>query len=714
MRQPAATAHTRRFPAFLLPLVAIGLALATSGASCLWPWQPPEDTKARTAGLRAFGSAEELRQFLVEQANARYTDNRTNNWWFFLAPPTMAQSDSRAESNGTAGGDAGGGTQFSTTTTQEQGVDESDVIKNNGEYIYWLQSTKIHVVKAVPPDAMTEVATITLDTAATSIYLRGNQLVAISPQWSYGIYDTVWGNSSGGGSGSGWAESGTATVAVNSSSTPVADDVAQTTSLIYPPWGGSSNTIVTTFDVSTPANPVKQVTLTFQGNLAESRVIDNRLYLVTTMWPELPNQPTPATLNAIPLEDWLPKYQVVGGDGDTRTGNTTPWNGFYRPVDGDGYQITTIVTVDLDNPTAEFESTAITANAGVIYASLNALYVTDTTSDWTLNTSREDTMIHKMAFTDAGTEYVASGLVPGRPLNQYSLGEYSDHLRIATTLESWSQTGSASASGVYVLGVDGMDLKVVGKVEDLGIGETIYAVRFMGTRGFVVTFKRIDPLYAMDLSDPTNPKVVGELKIPGYSDFMLPIGDNHLLAIGKDAQEAGDWGAWVQGVQLSIFDVSDMANPRRVQNKVIGGRGTNSEANYNPKAFNYFAAKNAVAFPIDLYTAGTRGPEWGQLQFTGVMVFDVSIQNGFTELGRISTVPDTQPDGGCWWMYSGSGRGVFIGDNVYAVSDIGVKAAALDDMSIILGTLDFAGDAAKESCYWIEPMILPEGGGGLR
>jgi hypothetical protein len=323
-------------------------------------------------------------------------------------------------------------------------------------------------------------------------------------------------------------------------------------------------------------------------------------------------------------------------------------------------------------------------------------------------------MIHKMVFTEAGTEYVASGLVPGRPLNQYSLGEYNDYLRIATTLESWSQTGSASASGVYVLGVDSTDLNVVGKVEDLGIGERIYAVRFLGTRGFVVTFKRIDPLYAMDLSDPTNPSVVGELKVSGYSDFMLPMDENHLLAIGKDAQEAGDWGAWVQGVQLSIFDVSDLSNHKSLQNKVIGERGTSSEANYNPKAFNYFAAKNAVAFPIDLYTAGTVGPEWGELQFTGVMVFSVSVENGFTELGRVSTVPETQPDGGCWWMYSGSGRGVFIGDNVYAVSDIGVKAAALADMSAILGTVDFTGDAAKESCSWIEPMILPEGGEGLR
>ena len=719
MRQPTIRLHPRASTRTLYPFLVVVLALAASGVNCAWPWDTTTGNKPRVAALRAFSSAEELRQYLVDQANTSFSSVQTGGFWSLLAP--TASAENAIDTNGSGSKADSASAPFSTTTVQESGVDESDVIKNDGEYIYWLQGKNIHIVKATPPNELSEVATITLDNPASSLYLRGRQLVAVSSVGAYYLYAN-W--SLGGNASSGNATAEQSAPDATSTSSAVASDVSSiaptpadpstaSTTTDIAPLTNTSHTTVTLFDVSTPASPTKQATLTLEGSLAESRVIANRLYLVTTAWPVLPVQPTPATLDAIPLESWLPKYQLVGADGETRTGTTTPWEGFYRPEDAEGYEITTVVTVDLDNPTAEFKSTAITANAGLIYASPSALYITDTTSDWTTNSSREDTMIHKLAFTEAGTDYVASGLVPGRPLNQYSLGEYNDYLRIATTLETWSNTGSASASGVYVLGVSGTDLNVVGKVEDLGINEQIYSVRFIGTRGFVVTFKRIDPLYAMDLSDPTNPKVVGELKVSGYSDFMLPIDEHHLLAIGKDAQEAETWGAWVQGVQLSIFDISDLANPQRVQNTVIGGRGTNSEANYNPKAFNYFAARGAVAFPIELYSAGTVGPEWGNLEFTGVMVFSVSVTDGFRELGRISTVPETQLTNGCWWMYNGSGRGVFIGDYVYAVSDMGVKAAALADISAILGSVDFAGDAAKESCYWTEPMILPDGGSGL-
>ncbi len=682
------TARPRRnCPTGICGLLSAALVLMISGANCFDLWQPPEDNTQRTPGLRAFGSPEELRQFFIEQANDRYTDSRTygGGWFFGLFPtPAAAPQNDMSDKGNTGGEGSEGEAPYSTTTIQELGVDESDIVKNDGQYIYWLRSPKIHIVKATPPDAMTQVATITLEKGADQIYLRGTQLIALSRGWSYGYME--------GGPG-------IATVAQA--------DIAPM------PWQeDSSKTTVTVFNVSDPANPVKQTTLKFDGTLAESRVIANRLYLVTTTWPEPPDGPIP--LQDVPLDDWLPKYTVTGSDGQSREGITTPWDGFYRPIVGDGYQITTVVTIDLDDPGASFKATAITANAGTIYASLNALYVTDTNYDWTLDGSRQDTMVHKLAFTEAGTDYIASGLVPGRPLNQYSLGEYEGYLRIATTNESWAPAGGGLTNGVYVLGVDSTDLKVVGKVEDLGIGEQIYAVRFIGPRGFVVTFKRIDPLFAMDLSDPTNPRVVGQLKIPGYSDFMVPMGADHLLAIGKDAQDAGDWGAWVQGVQLSIFDVSDMSNPKRIHNEIIGSRGTNSEANYNPKAFNYFPAKGALAFPIELYSGDTTGPEWGSLDFVGLMVYSVSTTSGFAELGRISTVPDSQSPSGCGWMYYGASRGIFIGDYVYAVSDLGVKSAGIQSASTVVDEVPFTDNAPEENCGWVEPDILPEFGVDLR
>jgi len=640
----------------------IGVALAVSGANCQGPWPPG---KPRIPALRGFDSAEDLRQFLVEQADDRLNAQRggDDDWFSFfdlgLAPaPSLNGMEDSSDLGAEADGAAGGGDPFSTTNIQEVGVDESDVIKNDGQNIYWLEGSTIHVTQATPAENVAEIATIPLESYGDSLYLRGSTLIALSGRY---IYESE--------------------ILTSSASTGIADaeDVGgASTAIVGGPWSDGRQVTVTVFDVSDPANPVLEATVNFEGRLANSRLIDNQLYLVMTTRPRLPLDASLTNLEAMSLDEWLPDYSLVGRGGQSRSGDITSWQGFFTPVIGDGYSITTVVTLDVDNPTGEFQSTAITADTGTIYASTQALYVTDIEYDWDQFGSRTDTMIHKLAFTAGGTDYVASGLVPGRPLNQYSLGEYEDYLRIATTDSSWSASdGRRTSNAVYVLGESGSDLDIVGRVEGLGEpGEEIYAARFIGTRGFLVTFRRIDPLYALDLSDPTNPRVAGELKIPGYSDHIQLLDENHLLTIGKDAEPAGDWGAWVQGVQLSIFDVTDMTKPLLKHKEIIGGRGTSSEANHNPKAFNYFAAKGALAFPIELYSGDTTGPLYGNYAFTGLLVYGVSADTGFAELGRISTVDESQTASGCWWNYYGSTRGVFIGDYVYAVCDLGAIWAA--------------------------------------
>jgi hypothetical protein len=677
-----------------------GVALAVSGANCLGPW---ETGKPRIAALRGFDSPEELRQFLVAQANGRLNAQRGGGDGFFgffgfgLAPAPslngMAESgDLGAEADGAAGGDE----PFSTTNIQEVGVDESDLVKNDGQNIYWLEGSTIHVVQAAPAESVAEVATIEIESYGDSLYLRGSTLIALSSRYVY--YSEIFTSSPG--TGIREAE----------------DADGASTAVVGGPWNDGRQVTVTVIDVSDPANPVIEATVQFEGRLASSRLIDNQLYLVMTTQPRLPTDTSLANLEAMSLDEWLPDYSLVGRGGQSRSGDITGWQGFFAPVVGDGYSITTVVTLDVDNPTGETQSTAITADTSILYASTQALYVTDIEYDWDVFSSRTDTMVHKLAFGENGTEYVASGLVPGRPLNQYSLGEYEDYLRIATTDSSWSASdGRRTSNAVYVLGESGSDLDIVGQVEGLGEpGEVIYAARFIGTRGFLVTFQRTDPLYTLNLSDPTNPQVAGELKIPGYSDHIQLLDANHLLTIGKDAEPAGDWGAWVQGVQLSIFDVSDMTNPQLKYKEIIGGRGTNSEANYNPKAFNYFAAKGALAFPIELYSGDTTGPVYGNYTFTGLLVYGVSADTGFAELGRISTVDEGQTSSGCWWNYYGSARGVFIGNYVYAVSDLGVKAASLDDVSTIMSDAPFAGTSADEDCFYDDPWILPLAAEGLR
>lgn len=678
------------------------VALAVSGANCLGPWPP---NKPRIPALRSFDSPEELRQFFVEQADNRLNAQRggSDGWFGFfglgLAPAPsfngMAETtDLGSEADSSAGGDQ----PFSTTNIQEVGVDESDLVKNDGQNIYWLEGSTIHIAQATPAESVTEIATVGIESYGDSLYLRGDTLIALSSRYVY-PYEILYGTSS----------SSTATADAENGG-------GESTAIVGGTWNDGQQVTVTVIDVSSPASPVIEATVNFEGRLASSRLIDNQLYLVLTTQPRLPVDTSLAGLESMSLDEWLPDYILVGQDGQISSGDITSWLEFFAPVIGDGYGITTVITLDVDNPTSAPQSTAITADTSIIYASTEALYVTDIEYDWELFSSRTDTMVHKLALADGGTDYVASGLVPGRPLNQYSLGEYEDYLRIATTDSSWSaDDGRRTSNAVYVLGESGGDLAIVGKVEGLGEpGEEIYAARFIGERGFVVTFLRTDPLYVLNLSDPTNPQVSGELKVPGYSDHIQLLDENHLLTIGKDAEPAGDWGAWVQGVQVCIFDVTDMTNPQLKHKEIIGGRGTNSEANYNPKAFNYFAAKSALAFPIDLYSGDTTGPVYGDHTFTGLLVYGVSADTGFAELGRISTVNEGQTSGGCWWNYYGSTRGVFIGDYVYAVSDLGVKAASLNDVSTIIREALFTGTSADEDCYYDDPWILPLVAEGLR
>lgn len=690
-------------------IVLLTLPLCILGVNCIpldWPFGA--DPGNGDAALRGFESESELRSFMASQATARNRSSwgaggmaNIGNTDFFAAPVADATEDSD-------------GLGYSTTNIQEVGVDESDIIKNNGETIYMLTADKIHVVKATPADGMSELTTINIDNNGSSMYLAGNRLVALS---GYGFsYAYGWemfarranrvakegGSSSPGSAGSGSGVS------------------AQAMPMVEGPWRDGGQTTVTIFDVTDPANPVVSKTIRFEGDLTTSRLIGDKLHLVLTTVPKLPDDPSQDNIEAMTADQWLPQYETASPDGTvTGSGAVVGWQNCLRPSAPNGYAMTIVVTLDIANPDAAFETTAVTANVGTVYASTRALYLTDTQYSYDDYSSRTDTVVHKLSFTDAGTDYVASGVVPGRPLSQYSLGEYEDYLRIATTNEQWSMGGEDLRSGLYVLGVNDTKLDVVGKIEDIARGEKIYSARFLGNRGFLVTFRRVDPLFTMDLSDPTNPRIVGELKVPGYSDHIQLLDANHLLTIGRDAEDAGSF-AWVQGVLLTIFDITDIANPQILKvngqdaREVIGGRGTYSEANNNPKAFNYYADRNALAFPVDLYEGDTNGWNYGTHSFTGLLVYRVTVENGFEKLGQISSA-DGVAANNCFQGYYGSTRGVFIGDNVYSVTEQGVKSASLDDVSTPLGQVTFTGvEEPAFDCFWQseEPdMALPVGSG---
>jgi len=683
------------------------LALFLLGATCARPNDTPQE---RIAALRGFGSADEFKAYLVDQAQASY--QRSGGLFGFsllgLVPEANVATDAAAPSAGAASDNASAGTgdPFSTTNIQEAGVDESDVVKNDDQYIYVLSGNTIHIVQANPPTGLAEASKIDIEANGDSLYLSGDRLVALSRRAIYHFHDMGFVFP---------APASQADVALSNQG-PSSDGGVE--SLVGGPLNDGVQTTVTVINIADPAAPVIEATLRFEGNLAGSRLIGNLLHLVLTTIPRLPDDPTLTTLEAMPLEDWIPDYELIAADGSTRSGDIADWQSFFRPENPDGYGMTIVVTLDIQSPTTPFKSTGISADAGVIYVSPAALYVTNTKYDYQSGVSRSDTVIHKLAFTADGTAYGGSGLVPGRLLNQYSLGEFEGWLRVATTVTEFGANSSRQDNSVYILeqspGSDEVapSLVTVGKIEGIAPGEQLYSARFVGNRGFLVTFQRVDPLFTLDLSDPANPRVVGELKVPGYSDHIQLLDENHLLTIGKDAQDAGSF-AWIQGLQLSIFDVTDPADPVLLHKELIGGRGTSSEANYNPKALNYFASANALAFPADVYTSAGGGASWGNHEFTGLYVYRVTVEDGFQFLGRIASDEDLSPSG-CFYRYNGLTRGVFIGNTVYCVTERDVKAASLDAVDAIIGQATLSKPPELiEDCFLMPQIVLP-GGAGLR
>jgi len=223
----------------------------------------------------------------------------------------------------------------------------------------------------------------------------------------------------------------------------------------------------------------------------------------------------------------------------------------------------------------------------------------------------------------------------------------------------------------------------------------------MGDKGYIVTFKKTDPLFVLDLSDPTNPTILGKLKIPGYSDYLHPIDENHLIGLGKDTVEStyGDF-AWYQGIKMAIFDVSDVNNPIELHKIIIGDRGTDSYALHDHKAFLYDKEKELLVIPVTLAEISDeqkqetesefmRSPSYGEYTFQGAMVYNVSLENGFSERGRIThvTKEDELKRGYYYGDQYSVKRAFYISDNLYTFSASMLKASNLNSLNEISNVL---------------------------
>lgn len=643
----------KRALVLLLPLMMIGAGCPGQKRQPLGP-----------AALKKFASATEFKQYVAEQYRGYNTGwDAPFGCSGMPAPNFMGGMPSSAENSpGGARSD-----DFSGTNLQEAGVDESDVVKTDGTHLYVVARQKLDIVKATPPGEMAVLGHLDLDLPGHELYLQENRAIVLA-QPSYYYYG--WGWTAPAGSGS--VDSGT-----------------------EEPWLQDQPTFdAYVVDVATPTAPALLKKYSFQGTLVTSRMIGSKLYMVSITYPNISPLMGAGGVETADVADVLPKYRTVAGKQESIE-PLVGWEDVYHPVNPQGYSLINVTTVDTANLEAAPVSTSIVANYGVIYASTQALYVTSTNYDW-YGYERDQTEVHKFDLTGDSAAYAASGMIPGWLLNQFSMGEKDGFLRVATTEgHSWSGMFSTGLVGAifsdvvpasenHLVMLEQVDdkLEIVGRIDGIAPGEELYAARFVGDRGFLVTFQKIDPLFTVDLSNPREPKILGELKVPGYSEYIHMLDENHLLTIGKDAQQE-DGFAWYLGLKLSIFDVTDMANPQELHTATLGVQGTDSEALRNHKAFTYH--NGLLAFPVDLYEGNAVPPSFGNYTFGGLMVYSVSAEAGFAELGRIATV---RQDGPYYWGLNQWTRGVFIGEHVYAICDHNIKAAAVADMANLLKTVD--------------------------
>ena len=615
----------------------------------------------------SFSSDQELKTYLTTQyAESVVPANTRNNYALDaeLAANTVAGAGDTPSVNAD---------DFSSkTNVQEAGVDESDKVKTDGEYLYVAKARAVSIVKASPIDQMEELGIIDVSGVVDSIYLYNDKLVILyTPDNGDGTY---------------WTGTDRTDIAF----------------IGMPYWIPVQAKIgILVVNIAFPSAPSIETDMQADGSLVSSRLINGRIHVVLQFFPNLPPiyldydgteadktatiEENKQALEDLSLDDFLPGYTIKDGFGvEIDSGRLIETKDFLRPVDPNGGSIITILTIDIDNPDDDtpppFNSMGFIADAHHIYASTTSLYLVSTAWDYRILSDEKasdgiHTHIYKFNLTEKAT-HVGTGRVTGHVLNQFSMGEYQDVLRIATTTGwTWDAT---SENHVFCLKETDEGLSIIGSINNLAPGEEIYSARFIGPRGFLVTFVNTDPLFTLDLSDPENPQVMGELKVPGYSDYIHLLGANHLLTIGKDVKLENDF-PYYQGVQLSIFDISDFSDPQLLYKELIGDRGTDSEALHNHKAFTFWPENNLLAFPVDLRVHAEQPVNawaYGEHIFTGLFVYRVTPENGFEYLGSIDMI-----DASTSYYYNDWMRGVFIGSDIYAINREMIKAAPWGDIA---------------------------------
>jgi inhibitor of cysteine peptidase len=592
------------------------------------------DTLPETLPMKTFKSYDELKSFLTantQGGSTNYGGGPLDSQFFGSTrealdgatpvpapvPATIGEGDSSSNS-------------YSATNIQVEGVDEADIVKTDGKYIYVstnnnyysASQNNVYIAKADPQDPRV-IAKIALgnNTYVAGLFLSedSSKLVVIGSK--YQLYDL--------------------------------EDVAPSAEIMIYPYYSSVNTFLSVYDVSEKASPVLARNLTLSGSYFNSRMIGDYIYVVVS-------QPT----YFIQEDVVLPQVYE-----NAKASEIEPTRVYYADTVDNYFTFTTFIGLNLmDDAQEPTNMTVLMGGASTMYVSLNNIYVTYPT--W--SEQGHYTSIYRVRVAGSELSFEAKGNVLGYVLNQYSMDEYDGYFRLATT----SQKNQTQQNNVYVLD---KNLTITGKLENLAKDERIYSARFMGDKCYLVTFRQVDPFFVLDMSNPAEPKVAGELKIPGYSSYLHPFDETHVIGLGKEDST----------VKLSLFDVSNVYAPTEIAKYVVEGDYSDSEALREPKAFLFDKQKELLVIPISRTNYGvvdTEATETFEQQtgfWQGAYVFKLTT-SGFTLRGGITHQNTTSSQYYYGYDYNmWVNRALYIDNTLYTVSNAKVKLNNLDTLALI-------------------------------
>ena len=585
---------------------------------------------------------------------------------------------------------AGGGpTSVSTTNTQVAGVDEADFVQNDGTRIAVLAGGRLHLLSSWPAEAMTETASLPIAGWARDMFLSGNQVVVFSnvyvPRAIEGTHPIC-------------APAPGPAMGIAAFCGYWANDVTQ----------------ITTVDVSDITHPRITAEILLPGSYQSARRIDASVRVVMSdtfpipdgvkYWPDLPpgaskddrnkaldalEATNEALIRGRSLDEWLRKGEVRLPDG-TRTPLPYACSEFSLSSAPTRPGLVIVATLDLATDRLKSRSAAF-ADPGTLYASKDTLYVASAHWWWWPEAGQVDaTYVHAFDLRNPDTApYLGSGVIDGTVNDQYGMDELDGALRVATHLTTRVADGTPwgtlqQSNRISVLALQSGALKLVGKTGDYGDGERTFGTRFLGTRGFVITARQVDPLFTFDLTDPAHPTKVGELEMPGFIAYLHPVDETHLVGIGR---EPGTLGR--MQLKVALLDVTSLAAPKVQAVQLVGEGWSYSDALWDPKAFTWLPAQKMLAIPF---------ADYGNTTFVSdLRLFQLDpVAGSITSLKSLSMSDVYQTWSGETWSWSWSPwirRGILAdspsGQFVYAISDAGVRSAKVASLPAWLQTVKF-------------------------